>query len=522
MITHLKATIYSIIAIVIALSPIDVYPISESSHQPIISATGWFIDPTSRDLTYLNMPIKVKGDYIIEYETPFMHEVVKCNIPYRQMTEQERRQMDFTDSQGRSYELYVGDVKYVAKLGKLTVYFADWGFSKMKLYSQTEVDKKSASRIEDFIKSSIKSRDDNPNPWVKMVISFIVNRDGVISDVEILETPDKSLGNQVLNWLKRLKIEPAHVLDRHLIPRDVDCKFKIELSVKPNLTKKQVLDKCVQYWNEYFSKQKDAIESAKKITGYTQEKPSPKIPNRLNDLYTFIDDLPLSKIINGYNVNIKNGYNTVYRWEQIRDNIFKYNKSNKRDNLKGIYIESKRGGYDRVLKHKEDEEAIQYLLNKLNDMLYYRIIESAFWDEYRTIDFYVPRNLNDLAKVVSKEQSKKDFLKFFKRDSPVHPGTTIGNSYYSYNIDDLIREPEIKKYYSQWEENYYLDELSKFRNVILNKEKTKVIGRYYINDYDFRNRAIFFNNEKPYMLYPFQENSQGYRWTHLVNVSRVY
>lgn len=505
MMNHIKTTICSIITIIIALSPIDVHPSSESSHEPIISARGWFIDPTYRDLLYLDMLLKVKGDKIIEYETPFLHEIVKCEIPYRKMTAQERRQMRFIDSKGRSYELEVGDCQYIAQVGKLTVYFMDWGFGKKKLYSQEEVDTKSATRIVDFVKSKITSAEDNPNPLGKMVISFIVNRDGVISDVEILESPDQALNSDVIQAIKGKKIEPAH--DRLNLPLKVDCKFEITLKVKPKMTKQQELDKYIQYWNGYFSKKQEDIDYARKnYINHTQEKSSPEIPTRLNDLYTFVVGFPLSKVIKGVDVNIEWGNGTIDKWEKIKDMIFKDENSSKSDNQRGVYIN--KGAYKAVLKQKEDEKAIQYLLNVLNDMIYLRIIECAVFKEFG-INFYIPQTLNEVAEYYTKKLSDEEFKKFFEQT-------------FRKRVDELTRDPDFKKNYSQWEESYYLAQLGYKRNIILNKNKTKIIGRYYINNPGC-DRSLYFNNKKPYMLYPLQNDKRNnYQWHNAVRISKVF
>lgn len=98
-------------------------PSKTPSTNSTIKVDGFYIDPTWRDVSYRSMDMKIKGEVIVAYKDPLTGRFVECNIPYHKMTPQEKSQMKLFDSQGRSYELYVGDSQYIAQVGKLTVYF---------------------------------------------------------------------------------------------------------------------------------------------------------------------------------------------------------------------------------------------------------------------------------------------------------------------------------------------------------------------------------------------------------------
>lgn len=88
-----------------------------------IKKEACYINPTSRDLDYRNMDIRIEGNRIIAYEDPFTKRFLACDVPFHKMTPQEKSQMRFIDSQGRSYEYYYGDCNSSATIGKLTIYF---------------------------------------------------------------------------------------------------------------------------------------------------------------------------------------------------------------------------------------------------------------------------------------------------------------------------------------------------------------------------------------------------------------
>lgn len=510
-------------------------PIEESSYQPVLDVNGWFIDPTSKDVVYLSIPLKIKGDKIIGYSTPFTHEKIECNIPYHQMTTQEKSQMKLFDSKGRSYELYVGDCQYKAQVGKLTVYFADRGFNDNSVYTVADVSREAyispaaahehrrINSIEKYVKSKIGSTiiadNDNPNPWGEMVISFIVYRDGKIGDVKILKSPDKSLNNDVIRSIKgintdrSIKIEPAQIDKQYptcIVAEDVDCQYQITLKVKPRMSSSQQLDAYKQYWDNYFSKCKEDIDYARKnLSSKRQGISNFEIPSSLKDLNIFINEFPLTKVIQGTNSDLDWSDGILTKWEKVVEKTFKSKNRSKNENMNSeVSID---GMY---LKNSSDNQAATFLLNKLNDMIYFRIIENAVAEKIGNRNFYVPQSLNDIIVFYSKDKAKVDFKNYFER-------------VFNKRVADLNTDANFRKHYSEWEESYYLSELGKLRNIILNKDKTKIIGDYKFVEqwYPYpngstANREIQFNNKRSYMLYPLQKSSRNsYRWGNRVVIS---
>lgn len=194
----IKAFLIAVIANIMGLSVGVAQPSNESSYQPIIKADGYYIDPTWRDVSYREIDLKIKGDVIIAYKDPLTGRFVDCNISYHKMTQQEKSQMKLYDSQGRSYEYYIGGCEYIAEIGKLTVYFGDrsFGYTNLgdnEIYTLDEVDTKPSCGSTDIIRSVIK-RVDYPSEAVdkniqgKVIATFIVNKDGEISDIKIIIT----------------------------------------------------------------------------------------------------------------------------------------------------------------------------------------------------------------------------------------------------------------------------------------------------------------------------------------------
>lgn len=215
-------------------------PSNESSYQPTIKADGYYIDPTWRDVSYREIDLKIKGDVIIAYKDPLTGRFVDCNISYHKMTPQEKSQMKLYDSQGRSYEYYIGGCEYIAEIGKLTVYFGDrsFGYTNLggnEIYTLDEVDTKPSCGSTDIIRSVIK-RVDYPSEAVdkniqgKVIASFIVNKDGEISDIKIIQSAHPILDKAVTTAIKKLgKCEPAKMNSKKVNTK-VEFPFTFKLS----------------------------------------------------------------------------------------------------------------------------------------------------------------------------------------------------------------------------------------------------------------------------------------------------
>ena len=215
--------IFCAIVSLIALSANAVHPNYESTHLSTINVNGFYVDPTWRDISYREMDLKIKGEYIIAYKDPFTGMFVDCNVKYHKMTVQEKGQMKLSDSHGRSYELYVGDCNYMANIGKLTVYFTSNNIGENvdnKVYPLSEVDSKPTLDLKKYGTSDliryIQKRINYPfeaadkNIQGKVVITFIVNLDGTISDIKVVQSAHRLLDNAVKDAIRKItKCEPA-------------------------------------------------------------------------------------------------------------------------------------------------------------------------------------------------------------------------------------------------------------------------------------------------------------------------
>lgn len=253
---QIKTLLFPVIAFFMALSASAIQPYNDSSYQPTINVDGYYVDPTWRDVSYRAMSLKVKGDNIVAYKDPYTEKFVNCNIKYRKMTTQEKSQMRLTDSMGRSYELYVGDCKYTAHVGKLTIYFADFNSGKSDVFTMDNVDNKpyispaaphehrEINSIDKYIKTKIISRlmrdREETIPSGEIIISFIVYRDRKIGDIKILKTVDPSLNKDLIqavksiNFDREIKIEPAQIKRQYpncIMAEEVDCQYQINMRI---------------------------------------------------------------------------------------------------------------------------------------------------------------------------------------------------------------------------------------------------------------------------------------------------
>ena len=272
----------------------------------------------------------------------------------------------------------------------------------------------------------------------------------------------------------------------------------------------QSIDAYNKYWDNYFSKCKEDIDYARKnLSSKRQGISNFEIPSSLKDLNIFINEFPLTKVIQGTNSDLDWSDGTSTKWENVVEKTFKSKNRSKNENMNSeVSID---GMY---LKNSADNQAATFLLNKLNDMIYFRIIENAVAEKIGNRNFYVPQSLNDITVFYSRDKAKVDFKNYFER-------------VFNKRVDDLSTDANFRKYYAEWEGTYYLSELGKLRNIILNKDKTKIIGDYKFVEqwYPYPagstvNREIHFNNKRPYMLYPLQKSSRNsYRWGNRVVIS---
>lgn len=523
-----------------------------SSHKPIIETDAYYIDPTWNDVSYRTMAIILQGNRIITYEDPLTKQYLCCNNPFHKMTYEEKNQMKLYDSQGRSYELYIGDCTHIGKVGKLIVYFRAPN-NVNEVFSENDVDKRPMVKLDghgngnrdnrinlqDYLQSKLVVDAFNPNPLEDIVLSYIANRDGVISDIKVVKSPDNSLDKDVINTLDNIsasRIEPA-LRDNEY----VNMQGTLTVKIKRNLTIEQKFNLCEKYFEDYFSNEerKEAIDYARQhLSNNTSEFLNMSLDNaskRVKKLAAFIDNNSESIISRSiFNLHYCYYLNAKELWNKIENDLYKFKKT-KKDNIdkSDVYIKG-RNSIHYYLKDDNDGIYVDYLMNKLNDIIYnYIVIELI--EKKLGKDYYIPKDLKELSNLYTKDYTDKEFEIMWS------------HNFANIDIDTFANNSRFSNQINKWKQNFYYYNLGTLRNVVFSQDKQKMLGKFYaIGEWinmemtqDYKHcenyRKYMFNNTKPYMLYPLQEDNYNYDiltrfssfeypspWTNHINCMRIH
>lgn len=441
-----------------------------TTHSPTIKIDGRYLDPYKSDGSHMSMDLKVRGDRIIAYEDPFTGRFVDCDIPYRKKAEQPF---------GDYYD-------YTANVGKLVVSFLILKNVK-DVYTEEDVDKKHKLKKNNdrwnediFSFLSKNNTETNPNPLETMVLSYIVNFDGVISDVKVIESPDASLNKEVINALSHTKAEPAE-RDFH----KVNVQGFIKIKVKRNMGNEQLFNNCKQTIERFLgdNERREAINYARQqlleINSGAKEMSLTNASKNVKKLAEFLDNITieLRKRDTYYTFEI-NGFEN---WDKIVQDLYKSK------NDKQLYLTD--------LKKPNDAVYVDYLLNKMNSKVYDLFVNAIVKERFGE-NYYFPSDFSELTKMYTKSQSDKEFEEYWEEDLN--------------KIKDFANDPQIADQIAQWKEDYYLFKLGNLRKQVFSKDKQEPNSSFIkINEWiDYRigsdSRKFNFRNTKPYMLYPLQ------------------
>ena len=441
-----------------------------TTHSPTIKIDGRYLDPYKSDGSHMSMDLKVRGDRIIAYEDPFTGRFVDCDIPYRKKAEQPF---------GDYYD-------YTANVGKLVVSFLILKNVK-DVYTEEDVDKKHKLKKNNdrwnediFSFLSKNNTETNPNPLETMVLSYIVNFDGVISDVKVIESPDASLNKEVINALSHTKAEPAE-RDFH----KVNVQGFIKIKVKRNMDNEQLFNNCKQTIERFLgdNERREAINYARQqlleINSGAKEMSLTNASKNVKKLAEFLDNITieLRKRDTYYTFEI-NGFEN---WDKIVQDLYKSK------NDKQLYLTD--------LKKPNDAVYVDYLLNKMNSKVYDLFVNAIVKERFGE-NYYFPSDFSELTKMYTKSQSDKEFEEYWEEDLN--------------KIKDFANDPQIADQIAQWKEDYYLFKLGNLRKQVFSKDKQEPNSSFIkINEWiDYRigsdSRKFNFRNTKPYMLYPLQ------------------
>ena len=441
-----------------------------TTHSPTIKIDGRYLDPYKSDGSHMSMGLKVRGDRIIAYEDPFTGRFVDCDIPYRKKAEQPF---------GDYYD-------YTANVGKLVVSFLILKNVK-DVYTEEDVDKKHKLKKNNdrwnediFSFLSKNNTETNPNPLETMVLSYIVNFDGVISDVKVIESPDASLNKEVINALSHTKAEPAE-RDFH----KVNVQGFIKIKVKRNMDNEQLFNNCKQTIERFLgdNERREAINYARQqlleINSGAKEMSLTNASKNVKKLAEFLDNITieLRKRDTYYTFEI-NGFEN---WDKIVQDLYKSK------NDKQLYLTD--------LKKPNDAVYVDYLLNKMNSKVYDLFVNAIVKERFGE-NYYFPSDFSELTKMYTKSQSDKEFEEYWEEDLN--------------KIKDFANDPQIADQIAQWKEDYYLFKLGNLRKQVFSKDKQEPNSSFIkINEWiDYRigsdSRKFNFRNTKPYMLYPLQ------------------
>lgn len=505
-----------------------------SSHKPMIKTDAYYLDPTWNDVSYRTMVINLCGDRIQAYEDPLTKQFLYCGNSFHKMTSEEKNQMKLYDSQGRSYELYIGDCTHIGKVGKLIVYFRAPN-NVNEVFPENDVDKKPMIKLnghgngnidnrinlQDYLQSKFVVDTFNPNPLEDIVLSYIANTDGVISDIKVVKSLDNSIDKDVINALDNIsasRIEPALRDNKY-----VNMQGVLTIRAKRSFTQEQKFDKCKKYFDVYFSDKhrKENIEYAKHRLMLSAESDSilpPNAPKAIQEFAAFINNFSEHLMLYTRFTNVKiNGNNRVFntevysgalnnqssdskkiaqkrisQWNKIMDKLFESNQGET-----SVYWH-RNNGQKLYLKYAEYENFIQYQLNKLNNKIYNHIIK----DNLKKAEIghhCLPSTFRELSHFFTKEASDEMFEKFWseaKKDC--------------YNIDLMVfsGNTEYIDLIEQWKQDFYYNQLGENRNAIFYVNSNVIMGCYpeFIEWKNVKvNREFIFDNTRPYMLYLLQD-----------------
>jgi len=496
-----------------------------SSHKPIIKTDAYYIDPTWNDVSYRTMVIKLQGDKIITYEDPLTKQYLFCNNSFHEMTSEEKNQMKLYDSQGRSYELYIGDCTHIGKVGKFIVYFRAPN-NVNEVFPENDVDKRPMVKLDghgngnrdnrinlqDYLQTKLATDASNPNPLEDMVLSYIANSDGVISDIKVVKSPDNSLDKDVINTLDNIsasRIEPALRDNKY-----VNMQGTLTVRVKRSLTIEQKFNICEKYFEDFFSNEerKEAIDYARQhLSNNTSEFPNMSLDNAskgVKKLAAFIDNNSKSIILQSSSY-FSVAPTAMDLWNKIENDLYKFKKTNKANTDKSdVYIKD-RNSIHYYLKDDNDRIYVDCLMNKLNDIIYNYIANKLAKDELDN-GYYIPNDLKEVSNLYTKEHTDKEFEIIWSRN------------FTNIDIDTFANNSSFSNQINKWKQNFYYYNLGTLRNVVFSQDKQKMIGKFYAigkwenkkmtQDYKHceNYRKYMFNNTKPYMLYPLQEDHSNY------------
>lgn len=447
-----------------------------TTHSPTIKIDGRYLDPYKSDGSHMSMDLKVRGDRIIAYEDPFTGRFVDCDIPYRKKAEQPF---------GDYYD-------YTANVGKLVVSFLILKNVK-DVYTEEDVDKKHKLKKNNdrwnediFSFLSKNNTETNPNPLETMVLSYIVNFDGVISDVKVIESPDASLNKDVVNALLHTKAEPAE-RDLH----KVNVQGFISIKVKRNMDNEQLFNNCKQTIERFLgdNERREAINYARQqlleINSGAKEMSLTNASKNVKKLAEFLDKITieLRKRVTCYTRDTYYTFeiNGFENWDKIVQDLYKSK------NDKQLYLTD--------LKKPNDAVYVDYLLNKMNSKVYDLFVNAIVKERFGE-NYYFPSDFSELTKMYTKSQSDNEFEEYWEEDLN--------------KIKDFANDPQIADQIAQWKEDYYLFKLGNLRKQVFSKDKQEPNSSFIKIDewIDYRigsdSRKFNFRNTKPYMLYPLQ------------------
>lgn len=447
-----------------------------TTHSPTIKIDGRYLDPYKSDGSHMSMDLKVRGDRIIAYEDPFTGRFVDCDIPYRKKAEQPF---------GDYYD-------YTANVGKLVVSFLILKNVK-DVYTEEDVDKKHKLKKNNdwwnediFSFLSKNNTETNPNPLETMVLSYIVNFDGVISDVKVIESPDASLNKDVVNALLHTKAEPAE-RDLH----KVNVQGFISIKVKRNMDNEQLFNNCKKTIERFLgdNERREAINYARQqlleINSGAKEMSLTNASKNVKKLAEFLDKITieLRKRVTCYTRDTYYTFeiNGFENWDKIVQDLYKSK------NDKQLYLTD--------LKKPNDAVYVDYLLNKMNSKVYDLFVNAIVKERFGE-NYYFPSDFSELTKMYTKSQSDNEFEEYWEEDLN--------------KIKDFANDPQIADQIAQWKEDYYLFKLGNLRKQVFSKDKQEPNSSFIKIDewIDYRigsdSRKFNFRNTKPYMLYPLQ------------------
>lgn len=509
-----------------------------SSHQPEFMVDAYYMDPTWNDVIYRTMRIKLRGDIIHDYEDPLSKsKFLYCGNRFHKMTPEEKSQMKLYDSQGRSYELYVGDCTHIGKVGKLVVYFSAPQNVNL-VFPENDVDKKPMYKLnghgngnrdnrinlQDYIQSKFTTDEYNPNPFEDIVISYIANSDGVISDVKVVKSFDNAPDDKVveaLNSISASKIEPALRDNRY-----VNMQGELTIKVKRSFAQEQKFEICKVYFDNYFADKhrQENMEYGKHQLMLCAEIDSilpPNAPKPIQELATFVNNFPeyamiytrLSHVkMSGYN---RISYTEVYsgaaksqsldtkkfaqkrikQWNKIMNKLFVSNQGET-----SVYLQGN-NGQKRYLKYPEYEKFVQYQLNKLNDIIYNHIVKDNL-EKAEIGRYYLPSSFCELSSILTRQLSDNLFEGFWSKAKA---------DCYNVDLTDFSGNKEYTDLIEQWKRDFYYSQLGEKSNALF-YSKTGGFRGLYPEFIEWKNgiadREFIFDNTRPYMLYILQNDSK--------------